>query len=269
MSFLDIPALRPTRLDQLMRDEAADPNSAFTTEMKLAFATKEDLEGKADESGILRGTAGRKYRLIAGTIRNTGTGWAAIDDSGHRPAGVTGVTVTATSIDVAFAATAKIVTFVCGPDETYASRGLRLGSSVALDAARIHCYQSNEHRLTDYVTWNGTAWTSLNGVYSGITFNGAGLLTLTHADMGATLGGAVSARPPLGAAANTIASLGGMTDTTTQVELRAPAGTVITTLPNPTRLWVERAGLRKATVVDPATLTETSGNIWFIGVVED
>lgn len=221
------------------------------------------------DSPSVKGTAGRKFRLIAGTIRNTGTGWHVIDDTGHRPTGVTGVTASATSIAVAFAATAKIVSFVCGPDETYAAWGLRVGASVGTSSANISCYQENEHRIGDYVTWDGTAWTSLAGVFNNMSFANSAL-TLNHEAMGTTrLTAQANARPPANAAANTVASIGSMGDTSTLVELRTPAGAVITTLSNPTRLWVERAGLRKAVAVDPATLTEAAGNLWFIGVVED
>lgn len=266
--------------DQAVGGTLVSRTGAGDIDVRNAFATvaptltghltrKDYVDGLVD--GAVKGTLGRKFRLIAGTIRNTGTGWFAIDDTSHRPTGVTGVTATSTSIDVAFATTAKIVSFVCGPDETYAARGLRMGASVATNAAKIFCYQENEHRVSDYVTWNGTAWSSLNSVFSGITFDGAGKITMTHEDVGTVpLSGAVSARPPAGGAANTVAFLGGMTATTTNVEIRTPAGAVITSLVNPTNLWVERAGKRKTTAaVDPATLTETSGNIWFIGVVED
>lgn len=245
------------------------PKHLTETKAGTDYATKTELNGKAADDALVKGTLGRKYRLIAGTIRNDGTGWKALDDTGHRPAGVTGVTATTTSIDVAFAPTAKITTFVCGVDETYASRGLRTGSSVGLDSAKIHCYQENEHRISDYVTWDGTAWSSLEGVFSSISFANSAV-SLNHEPMGTTrLYASANARPPGNASANTVASIGSMGDTLTQVELRTPAGGVISSLANPTRLWVERAGLRKTAAVDPAALTEAGGNIWFVGVVEE
>lgn len=244
-------------------DNTSDANKPIST------ATQAALDAKANDDGLFKGTLGRKFRVIAGTIRNTGTGWEVLNDTGHRPTGVTGVTVTSTAIVVSFASTLKVVSFVCGPDETYASRGLRVGASVGLSSANVMCYQEDEHAISDFVSWNGTAWSSLEGVFTGISF-ASSVVTLNHESMGTTrLYANVSARPPSNAAANTVASIGSLGDTQTFVELRTPAGATITTLSNPTRLWVERKGLRKVTAVDPATLTEASGNIWFVGVVED
>jgi len=219
--------------------------------------------------GALQGAAGKRYRIVAGTIRNTATTWATINDAAHTPVGVTSVTQTATAVEINYPPATKIVTFVCGTDETYAMQGLRVGASVGLDKAVLQMSLTDVHRISDMLTWNGSSWDSYSGHFPGASFDNNGRLTLTHEDMGTALGGSVSARPQNNLSANTVAYLGAMGDTTTEIELRTPAGAKITSLANPTRIWVERAGHRQTPPSNPSAINSASGNVWFIGVLED
>jgi hypothetical protein len=253
------------------------PNGPLAFE-ELATALDTDIEAleavlteaAANADGALQGTSGKKYRIVAGTIRNNGgTTWATINDAAHTPVGVTSITQTTTAVEINYAPATKIVTFMCGTDETYAMQGLRVGASVGLTKAVLSLSMTDPHRISDMLTWNGSSWDSFNGHFPGASFNGDGKLTLTHEAMGTALGGSVSARPVTGSSANTVAYLGAMGDTTTEIELRTPAGAKITNLANPTRIWVERAGHRQTAPSNPSIINDPSGNIWFIGVLED
>ncbi|MFE9309525.1 hypothetical protein ACFYM5_17770 [Streptomyces sp. NPDC006706] len=87
------------------------------------------------------GEDGRTYRLISGTIRNTDTGWQLINDSGHRPSGITAVITNADHIEIRHSVGAvRVSSFQVTPDETYAACGLRVGISAGLALSRIYLY---------------------------------------------------------------------------------------------------------------------------------
>ena len=78
--------------------------------------------------------------FIAGTIRNTGSGFFWINNSAHTPVNVnTGlITTTSTEVEINFIQPAtKVISLVVVPDETYAVQGIFCGASVDLDKARI------------------------------------------------------------------------------------------------------------------------------------
>jgi len=73
----------------------------------------------------------RKLRVVAGVLRNTGTGWDWINNSGHTPVGFGAVSVVGNAIRVNYTFTAnKVVSLVVCPDETFALQGLSCGASV-------------------------------------------------------------------------------------------------------------------------------------------
>jgi hypothetical protein len=83
---------------------------------------------------------GVTYQDIAGTIRNTGSGWYVLNDAGHEPDDLTAVgTVTTTSVQVLFPECSQIVAMIVGPDETYASSAwaATFGASVGFSNAVI------------------------------------------------------------------------------------------------------------------------------------
>lgn len=78
------------------------------------------------------------YQDFGGTIRNTGSGWYVLNDSGHAPDSLTIGAVTTTSVQVYYPACDEIVSFIAAPDETYASTfGANFGASVGLTYAYI------------------------------------------------------------------------------------------------------------------------------------
>jgi hypothetical protein len=87
------------------------------------------------------GEIGRTYRLISGTIRNTGSGWSLLNESGHQPSGISGVVTNPDNIEIQHDVGAlKVSSFQVTPDETFAAAGLRVGISVGLTLSRIYLY---------------------------------------------------------------------------------------------------------------------------------
>jgi hypothetical protein len=87
------------------------------------------------------GDDGRTYRLVSGTIRNTGTGWALINDTGHRPSGITAVVTHPDHIEIQHPVGAvRVSSFQVTADETYAACGLAVGISAGFDLSNIFLY---------------------------------------------------------------------------------------------------------------------------------
>lgn len=215
------------------------------------------------------GETGRTYRLISGVLRNTGSGWAWINDSGHRPSGFKAVTQTSGKITLPYSFKGlRVSSLQVTPDEYYASRGLRVGASVGLSSADLYLYSGDPHSIGDYVYFNGSKWVSDNDVFSGLSYNGAGVLTLTHEAMG-TGAGVYAAVTQRGQA---LASAGNCTNTTTQVAFYTGSfGALVPTgAANGAqhRAWVSRHGTRNVPAADPDSVSAQSGNLWVTGLIE-
>lgn len=97
--------------------------------------TQGGLKFSKDLSGSLFGNDGKEYKVISGVIRNTGSGWQYIDDSGHSPVGFNGIS---TNVDGTITLNhdvggSKVVSLLAVPDETYTQYGLVCGASVGVD----------------------------------------------------------------------------------------------------------------------------------------
>lgn len=105
---------------------------------------------------------------IGFALRNTGSGFALIDDSAHLPVGVDrtpgAVTHTAgNAIKVLFdQAYQHVVSLVVGPDERMAAEGVVCGASVGLAFMVIYCYSSSGVLLSpSAMTWpSSNLWVS-------------------------------------------------------------------------------------------------------------
>lgn len=79
---------------------------------------------------------------LGGVLRNDGTGWAILDDAGHRPTGITGVTQFTNRLEIAHAIGAvKVSTVQVSPDEYYTARDYHVGASVGLAKTVIYIYK--------------------------------------------------------------------------------------------------------------------------------
>lgn len=246
-----------------------DANSNFSAGTPLV-AAHAATKGYVDNAvvagvgniGLIKGDDGKNYRAVACVVRNTGSGFAFINDTGHAPAGVTSVTTAADqssfTINYSFTAT-KVVSLVATPDETLAAKGFIMGGSVGLSSATFNVGQPGG--WGDYVSWNGSAWTSLNGFVTSTSMNATtGLITMNHEDM-SPIAGNVTGR------SWTYKTLpDGMGATSTLAYLVNSSGVTLKT-PNTTdcKIWVTRAGTRKVSMDE---LTLANSNIWIYGIME-
>ena len=78
-------------------------------------------------------------REVACVLRNTGNGWFIIDTDGHEPTGVSHVVTNTDHIALYFDFVAqKVGTFICMPDETYATvNRMIVGASVGYNRALL------------------------------------------------------------------------------------------------------------------------------------
>jgi len=107
-------------------------------------------------------TEGPRLAVISCAIRNTGGGWALIEDSAHAPSGVSGVIQHADNLEITHAVGAVRVSSVqVTPDEHYAARAVRCGISVGLDLSRIYLYKGTSTTPVDPATLvasSGNLW---------------------------------------------------------------------------------------------------------------
>lgn len=238
-----------------------DSNSNFSAGTPTAdahVATK----GYVDD-GVIRGTGGKEYKVVACVVRNAGTGFGFISDSGHVPVNCASISTAADNLSFTitynFTAT-KVISMVGTPDETLGRKGYSMGASVGLSSATFQVGAAGG--FGDYVSYNGSAWTSLNGFVTATSMNGTtGLITFTHQDMSSPVAGHVTSR-----SLTYRATTEGMGNTTTTAYLVNNSGVTLKT-PNTTdcKLWVSRAGSRQVKMDE---LDLANSNIWIYGIFE-
>jgi hypothetical protein len=224
----------------------------------------EELESNL--RSVVKGLDGKKYKMVSGVIRNTGAGWGPIIDVDHQgDLNVSSVTNDTAAITVNFGGPAvkKIIGFVAVPDETYAQKGVTFGSSVGKTSAIIYPVR-NGRSIGAYITYDGTNWnvaTGASGNFAVTGFNTTnGILSITHDDVGDSHVGSTTGRD------GSRPQFGSITPTTTDIKFFDNAGAAILTPTTAMKVFVSRgAGPRQ---LNPNTLTETSGNIWFMGIFE-
>ena len=88
-------------------------------------------------------TDGKTAKMMVCAIRNTGSGWAYIEDSAHAPIRFTGApTIVTAPEDFKLTLThttncGKVGSLVCAPDETFAPYGVVIGASVGTDSSTL------------------------------------------------------------------------------------------------------------------------------------
>jgi hypothetical protein len=89
----------------------------------------------------VKGEAGKSVQTLAGVIRNSGSGWFYIDDTGHNRVNMSTVVVQNGSIRVEHTSLAKKVgSLIAAPDETFAKEGMICGASVGNTFSLIDLY---------------------------------------------------------------------------------------------------------------------------------
>lgn len=86
---------------------------------------------------------------VAGVIRNTGSGWAFINNTGHKPLRFTSVVDMGTYLRVNFDQTfAQVGAVAVSPDEEFARVGYRAGASVGYAYLNLYMYDAAGVLLT-------------------------------------------------------------------------------------------------------------------------
>lgn len=127
----------------------------------------------------VKGKGDQKYKLIAGVIRNDGTSWKFIEDSGHAKTGLSAISSSGNNIQIDYDFTAtKVGSLIVTPDETLANYGITVGSSVGTAYSVINAYMPFSCFVTGRSTISGvpnplTNSTSIveSGDLSGFTIN--------------------------------------------------------------------------------------------------
>lgn len=110
---------------------------------------------------------GQRLALISGTIRPTATGWQLLEDAGHRPSGIAGVTQFSDRIEIQHpvGATVFVSSFQVTTDETLKSLfGLHASISAGLDHSVIRLTRGGDAgpyiNPTTIAAANGNIWIS-------------------------------------------------------------------------------------------------------------
>jgi hypothetical protein len=269
--YLGSPTATRTAADaRYVQTTATQPVNRGGTGSTTAAAARTAL----GVDGALRASDGTQRRVVAGVIRNTGSGWALITDADHQSTNVGSVTYSAANggeivINYPGISATKVVSFVVTPDETLARAGIFAGASVTQSAATIRLSRQWPE-YADYVHYDGTNWVSFNGVFTP-SFS-AGVLTLTHP----TLALGTDTTPQInvsvaGRGGGNVPNVGNsaLSPTAFTVEFRDWAGALITTPSTALRAYVKRGGGLRS--VDPAVIDTTAfpaSNLWFMGIFE-
>lgn len=225
------------------------------------------LQGSLAANALL-GVAGRRYKVVAGVLRNAGgpSHWQPITDNAHQPTFIDSVSTSTTGITINHAALAatKVAALIVVPDETLAAAGITAGVSVGLTSSVI-TLQRQGKVYSDYVSYNGSAWTSNSGVFTGIAYVG-GVLHLVHPALPVPDAFGCSISPRGGAHQVTV---NGVSTTYLDIEFRNWSGALITTAATTMQAYVTRGGHTAA--LNPQTVDTTAypgSNLWVLGVFE-
>ena len=98
--------------------------------------------------------------MVACALRNTGNGWAAINDSNHAPLNIDSVSQNENEIIIRYSSikAKKVQSLLCTPDETFAGR-YTFGASVGIESANIFVYMESQRMSPkDLVSGEGNLW---------------------------------------------------------------------------------------------------------------
>lgn len=220
-------------------------------------------------SGNISGETGKNYKVVACVLRNTGSGWAALNNSLHAPVGVESVTSNNESITINYSFTAaKVVSLVVTPDETFSGMGLFCGASVGDHTAVIKIFESPKIQ-GGYVRYTGGSWVLTGQGTSEMTTSYAGgVLTITGPSMSALTEVEPGIAQVTGRDGSPRAVVGanGVAHDVINISWLDSSDNVITT-PNATH----RAFFTKmspTSQVNPSLLISGSGNFWVYGIFE-
>ena len=206
----------------------------------------------------------KNVKVIAGVIRNSGTGWRLIDDANHEPMNIDSVSVdSANNIVINYGFTAsKVLSLVVTPDDTFAQK-YTCGASVGLSTATISVY-TIPHTIGGFVYYKNNAWDLQYSDFTGATFNGtSGELSLTHESL-ANLATRESQNTSV-SGRDCNARLASQGSDSIQIKFYDWDGNVITS-PSGEKVFVCRT--INSVHVNANNLVSSGGNFWIFGIVE-
>ncbi len=234
-----------------------------------------------DKIGILserfKLPSGKKFGIVAGVIRNQGSGWALINDGtdglmgGHRPLNIDSIEYDAVQqrikVNYPTLGAKKVISFAAVPDETFAVNGFQFGCSVAPDYCTINIGKPAPI-ISARVYYNGSAWVvegkSGDGALAATPWSGTAV-RVTHASIPEAYPmvcpfGSSTYRPVIDA----------VTDGQTNIKFLDSSGSVVTTPDTNMDCFLYR-GTGSIKKVDPNTITDALypwSNIWLLGIME-
>lgn len=268
----DLQLTAPTNASKLVLNTKAAAAGICYKGQKLA-----DL---VNEANII-GDSG-KYRIVAGVIRNSGSGWEFIVNANHRgDLNCDEVGIYQADgrlyVDYSDIHVKKVISLICAPDETFASLGYLMGASVGLNAAYIQIYQYGMSSVSGRVKFvNGDNGVEIqveasDGIISATWNQSDNTLDITHASIVTKVSGAapiISVIPTVyGKYLARVYSYGG---SSTRLEFfDTTTGQKVTSPDTKMSLLFGRMGTAlQKNEIDPLMLADAIGNIWFMGIFE-
>lgn len=260
-----------------LTDAFGAANEPLATPMNtlMGIFTNKHFNGNAPISPVLKNlilglanqTSGKKIRIVAGAIRNTGAGFALISDSEHEPLGIASVTNDTTKITINYDFTAtRVLSLVVTPDEIMADNGIFVGASVGTSLSNI--YACKNYYVNGYITKSGGANPAYavdaslsRGVTAAAQFIDAYTMAITHenCDLPNYVNGRCWAKS---GNQNCYISSYGLTSTRVKFKNDFTGADVV---PADGVYVFEKQGFSK---MNPNSLTYTGANFWIYGIFE-
>lgn len=93
--------------------------------------------GQGGGSGVFRDETGHRFRIVAGTMRNAGSGWEMIENDRHVPLNLRVTPSSHGSVVLSYPHSCGVGSLLVAPDETLAAEGYSAGASVGADQATV------------------------------------------------------------------------------------------------------------------------------------
>jgi len=209
------------------------------------------------------------YRVIAGVIQNTGSGWAQIGGA-HESINTDSVSDTPTGIliDHTSLGATKVVTFISGMDDFWAGK-YSSGFSGGLTVSTIKVYKPTIERKVHLITHNGDGNFTFGGDTSGSYDSVTGILTINLTGPGNNVPKFWDLPATLAKSTIFHSAQNSLSGNQVNVRLLNLDGTQKNLInPDMTRFYIERSAVDiQQVLVDPQTLISGPGNIWYVGIV--
>ena len=221
------------------------------------------------------------YRIVAGVIRNSGSGWDFIINANHRGnlnCDSVGIYQADGRLYVDYSGinAKKVISLLCAPDETFASLGYFTGASVGLTAAYIQIYKHPQKMVSATAEFSSgqdginITLSRAMGV-SSITWDDTNKCAIVNHDAVNDVSNTalvVSVLPWLYSAY--IPRVRSWSGTNTSIEFIDPLTGAKVTTPDTKMSFVfsRMATNHIMAEIDPSTVANPNGNIWFMGIFE-